>query len=130
MLTPRTAPAAKVVPASPLLAVVGTSHSVQLSPRGEIGRPEMRALWGRALALAERGWPALTLDLRRVTHWDYRCLPDLQRLSVRLRRAGGGLSLVSPNRYLATILRFGGMEELVAETRLHGTLSRREEAEA
>jgi len=115
MATSRTASLAKVVSASPLLAVLGRTREAQLSPRGELGPAETSALCDRGLALSAEGFVQITVDLTRVVHWDYRCLPRLARLSQRLRARGGALRLVSPSRYLATVLRFGGLEDLVVE---------------
>ena len=125
MATTRTASLAKAVSASPLLAVLGQARQAQLAPRGQLGALETDSLCERVHALSSEGFIRITLDLSRVVHWDYRCLPALARLAQRLRSRGGALQLVAPSRYLATVLRFGGLEDLIVEapTRTASTLA-------
>jgi anti-anti-sigma factor len=97
-----------------LLADLHGSRRAVLNLRGEIGRAEVERLAERSLALASLGRPCQVLDLRRVTHWDYRQLPAIWRLAQRLRARGGDLRLAGPTRYLSTILRFAGLEGLLS----------------
>jgi anti-anti-sigma factor len=96
-----------------LLADLHGARRAVLQLRGEIGGPEVERLARRALALAEQGRPCLILDLRRVTHLDYRHLPVLWRLAKQLRARGGDLRLAAPNHYLTKILQFAGLAELL-----------------
>ena len=104
---------AGAAPASLLADLQGARRAV-VPLRGEIGLAEGEQLERRSLALAAQGRPCLVLDLRRVTHWDYRHLPALWRLAQRLRARGGDLRLAAPNRYLAKILEFAGLSDLLA----------------
>jgi anti-anti-sigma factor len=97
-----------------LLADLQGARRAVLPLRGEIGAGEVEELAQRALSLAATGRPCLVLDLRRVTHWDYRHLPALWRLALELRARGGDLRLAAPSRYLSKILQFAGMSELLA----------------
>jgi anti-anti-sigma factor len=97
-----------------LLADLHGSRRAVLPLQGEIGRVEVEQLTRRSLALAAQGRPCLVLDLRRVTHWDYRHLAPLWRLAQKLRADGGDLRLAAANRYLRTILEFVGLTELLA----------------
>jgi anti-anti-sigma factor len=106
-------PSSHVVSGSLLADLQGRRRAV-LPLQGEIGRAEVEQLTRRSLALAAQGRPCLVLDLRRVTHWDYRHLAPLWRLAQKLRASGGDLRLAAANRYLSTILEFVGLTELLA----------------
>ncbi len=116
MSTLRSDSSAKAASEVPLLALIEANGEIALVLRGEIDAAQMRQVIGRALRLSDSPRPRLALDLGRVTHWDYRCLPDLARLARRLEVQGGELKLCSPSRYLETILRFGGLEGLIQAT--------------
>ena len=96
-----------------LLADLHGARRAVFQLRGEIGAAEVEQLARRALALADQGRPCLILDLRRVTHLDYRHLPVLWRLAKQLRARGGDLRLAAPNHYLTKILQFVGLAELL-----------------
>ncbi len=97
-----------------LLADLQGRRRAVLPLHGEIGRVEVEQLTRRSLALAAQGRPCLVLDLRRVTHWDYRHLAPLWRLAQKLRAHGGDLRLAAANHYLSTILAFVGLTDLLA----------------
>ncbi len=110
MTTTLTSPAAL----GGLLADLHGARRAVLRLRGEIGGAEVEQLTQRSLALADQGRPCLILDLRRVTHLDYRHLPALWRLAKQLRARGGDLRLAAANPYLTKILQFVGLAELLA----------------
>lgn len=97
-----------------MLARLDGRRGATLPLRGEIGAAEVALLVERALSLAKEGRPCVVVDLRAVTHLDYRSLSLLLPLLQRLRARGGDLRLAAPNCYLATILRFSGLDGVIA----------------
>jgi len=96
-----------------LLADLRGARRAVLPLHGEIGGAEVERIARRSLELADQGRPCLVLDLKLVTHWDYRHLPALWRLAQSLRARGGDLRLAGPNRYLSKILQFAGLSDLL-----------------
>lgn len=82
-----------------------------LGLEGSLSGDDLANLAGRLRGLAVQGVLRVVVDLRDVTHWDYRGLRCLAE-AVRWRRARGGITaFVTPNRYLRDIAVAAGVHE-------------------
>jgi len=79
---------------------------------GRLGLAEMRLLDGQLELFAQPG-EHVVLDLRAVTHVDYRSLEILSRRAERLARDGGALALCRMSEYVRAILMLGSSPGLM-----------------
>jgi anti-anti-sigma regulatory factor len=82
-----------------------------LGLEGSLNGDDLANLAGRLRGLAAQGVLRVVVDLRNVTHWDYRGLRCLSE-AVRWRRERGGITVfVTPSRYLRDIAVVGGVHD-------------------
>ena len=70
---------------------------------GEIGRDEMAEIGEMLITLSMDGVTDLVIDLKGVTHLDYRAVPALVRRAEVFRATGGDIKLANLSSYLFTI---------------------------
>jgi anti-sigma B factor antagonist len=78
---------------------------------GEIGREEMAEIGEMLVRLSIDGVTDLVMDLRGVTHLDYRGLTTLSRRAEVFRDLGGDIKLSGLSPYLFTIVQAAGVQD-------------------
>ena len=80
-----------------------------LGLEGSLSSNHLVNLTERLRGLAVQGVLRVVVDLRRVTHWDYRGLQCLAEAVEYRNRLGGVTAFVSPSRYLRDIAAAAGV---------------------
>lgn len=78
---------------------------------GEIGRDEMTEIGDMLVRLSIDGVTDLVIDLKGVTHLDYRAVPALMRRAEVFRELGGDIKLAGLSSTLFAILKAGGAHD-------------------
>ena len=78
---------------------------------GEIGRHEMAEIGDMLARLSMDGVTDLVIDLRGVTHLDYRGVPSLVRRAEVFRQLGGDVKIAGLSSYLFTIFQAAGAHD-------------------
>lgn len=78
---------------------------------GEIGRDEMSEIGEMLITLSMDGVTDLVIDLKGVTHLDYRAVPALVRRAEVFREIGGDIKLANLSAYLFTIFQAAGAHD-------------------
>jgi len=82
-----------------------------LGLEGSLNGDDLANLAGRLRGLAVQGVLRVVVDLRNVTHWDYRGLRCLAEAVEWSRQRGGITVFVTPDRYLKDIAVAAGVHE-------------------
>lgn len=78
---------------------------------GEIGADELADIGEMLLSLSFDGVTDLVIDLRGVSHLDYRGIPSLVRRAEVFRELGGDVKLAGLSPYLFTIFQAAGAND-------------------
>lgn len=78
---------------------------------GEIGREEMAEIGEMLITLSMDGVTDLVIDMKGVTHLDYRAVPALARRAEVFREIGGDIKLANLSAYLFTIFQAAGAHD-------------------
>ena len=78
---------------------------------GEIGRAEVADVEAMLERLTEQGVRQVVVDLKQVTHLDYRCVQPLADWANQLRELGGDVRLAGVSPYLLAIVRSAGAND-------------------
>jgi anti-anti-sigma regulatory factor len=90
---------------------VGRPKAMTMVIDGEIGRDEMAEIGEMLITLSMDGVTDLVIDLRGVSHLDYRAVPALQRRAEVFRKLGGDIKLANLSSYLFTIFQAAGAQD-------------------